>query len=131
MSLYSELLAQSLDGTTPADGSPTSGDLLARLLLHRLRLPGPLGGRHDGAPGAVARELAYDAALVRLCRHLRLPTDPSLYRLPRAGRAHHEGLLAVHGIRLEELDRYRPDGPGPGPPGDGRSPGGSGGQRPA
>lgn len=100
MSLYAKLLMMSLSSAVP-DGSATTGDLLAELLLRRSQRPRAAGSDGRSAPLAIAGEVAYDTALLNLCRHLQLAVDPGLFGHPQTGRAHHESLLTRHGIRLD------------------------------
>ena len=49
---------------------------------------------------AVADQLAYDAALIRLARRRGIATDPSAFELPERGRAALEDALIAKGVNL-------------------------------
>ena len=75
---------------------------------------------NDGDAGwalqAVADQLAYDAALVRLARRRGIPTDPSRFDDPGRGRAELEEALLAVGVNLprrtDQFPSAGPDGPG-------------------
>ena len=79
-----------------------SDDLLwADLVLSRARL-------HDGwgtipVAEALAREVSYDGALIRLCRSLGVSTAPGRFVNPVRERARLEHALTQHGIALSSV----------------------------
>ena len=109
--MYRDLLTQAL-GTH--EEMPRPDDLLlAELVDSRARLH----ATSAAAPvaEALARELSYDGALIRLCASLEVRTTPAWFDSPERERARLEGELARRGIRLvpfghAEDDRRRHQG---------------------
>lgn len=99
MVMYADLLTQALGG----DGGETrSRDLLlADLVDSRARLH--LTGGAAPVTEALARELTYDGALIRLCTSLDVRARPGWFDSPRRERARLERELARRGIRLPDL----------------------------
>ena len=96
MVIYVDLLTQAL-GTDEA--IPRSYDLLlADLVQSRDRLR---AADSDSAAEALARELCYDGALIRLCSSLQVPASPSGFTNPPAERARLKQLLNDRGIELD------------------------------
>jgi hypothetical protein len=96
MVIYVDLLTQAL-GTDEA--IPRSCDLLLADLVHsrdRLRV-----ADSGSAAEALARELSYDGALIRLCTSLQVPASPSGFTNPPAERARLEQLLSDGGVELD------------------------------
>jgi hypothetical protein len=96
--MYSDLLTQAL-GKGEA-GHPRD-DLLAELVDTRGRLQVT-----DGAAPvaeALARELSYDGALIRLCEALEVRATPEWFESPRRERARLERELLRRGILLPPL----------------------------
>lgn len=77
MSIYSELLNAALEQTQKDEDEPTIGEAWANLLECRGRLGADIS--LDTQPGwataAVADQLAYDIALIRLARRLEADID--------------------------------------------------------
>ena len=100
MPIYTELLEAALEQQprTGADGS--TGKLVAELITCRDRLDRQASSRR--VPGqvsaAVADELAYDIALVKLCRRVGIPTDPHAFDPPGPARRALEHALAERGV---------------------------------
>ncbi len=94
--MYRDLLTQAL-GQGAAPGRPDDL-LLAELVERRARLR----GTRAAAPvaEALARELSYDGALIRLCAALDVRATPAWFDSPERERARLEGELARRGIRL-------------------------------
>jgi hypothetical protein len=94
--MYMDLLTRALGN---GEEGHRSDDLLrADLLLSRARL-------HDGCgtipvAEALAREVSYDGALIRLCRSLGVPTAPGRFAQPVRERARLEHALLRHGFAL-------------------------------
>jgi hypothetical protein len=96
MVIYVDLLIQAL-GTDEA--SPRSSDLLlADLVQSRDRLR---AADTTSAAEALARELSYDGALIRLCTSMQVPASPSGFANPPAERARLEQLLSDGGLELD------------------------------
>jgi hypothetical protein len=98
--MYSELLTRALG--TDEDGQRSDDLLLADLVDSRVRLHG------TGAPApvaeALARELSYDGALIRLCASLEVRATPEWFESPRRERARLERELLRRGILLPPLE---------------------------
>jgi hypothetical protein len=105
MSIYAQLLDQAL-GQTHSHESSTTGDALAQVLQLRHRLGANRSGYTgvDWAPAAVADQLAYDVALIELCRRLGVEVNLSRFGQPQHERARLEQALVARGIRLGEFD---------------------------
>jgi hypothetical protein len=96
MVIYVDLLTQAL-GTDEA--TPRSCDLLlADLVQSRDRLRAADSG---SAAEALARELSYDGALIRLCSSLEVPASPSGFTNPPLERARLEQQLNDLGLELD------------------------------
>jgi hypothetical protein len=99
--MYSDLLTQAL-GTREDGPGPGPGELLlAEVVDSRARL-------HESAATApvaeaLARQIAYDGALIRLCAALEVRATPAWFDSPERERARLEGELARRGIRLPRL----------------------------
>jgi hypothetical protein len=91
--IYVDLLTQAL-GTDEA--KPRSSDLLlADLVSSRARLR---AAEKTSAAEALARELSYDGALIRLCSSMQLPASPDRFTDPPTERARLEQLLSASGL---------------------------------
>jgi hypothetical protein len=96
MVIYVDLLTQAL-GTDEA--IPRSSDLLlADLVQSRDRLRAADTG---SAAEALAREISYDGALIRLCTSMQVPASPGGFTNPPAERARLEQLLSDGGLELD------------------------------
>ena len=96
MVIYVDLLTRAL-GTDEA--GPRSLDLLLADLVHsrdRLR-----AADTTSAAEALARELSYDGALIRLCTSLQVPASPSGFTNPQIERARLHRLLSEVGLELD------------------------------
>ena len=94
--MYVDLLTQALG--TGEEGRRSDDLLLADLVQSRARLRA--GSNTVPVPEALAREVSYDSALIRLCRSLDLPTGPGCFTHPAGERARLERELSEHGISL-------------------------------
>ena len=98
--MYSELLTRALGADE--EGRRSDDLLLADLVDSRVRLHGP------DAPApvaeALARELSYDGALIRLCASLEVRATPEWFESPRRERARLERELLRRGILLPPLE---------------------------
>jgi hypothetical protein len=107
MSIYVQLLDAALAEGPPPPDEMTTDDAFAELLRHRGNLyssSSSKGRSSQGeslwAPDAVANELAYDMALIRLARLLGIECDTHDFELPGRGRARVELSLMSKGISL-------------------------------
>jgi len=112
--MYAQLLEAVLVDETEYEGPSRSAGPLAE--LNRLRhVMEKHSGRTD--PGwalqAVADQLAYDAALVRLARRRGITTDSTTFVVPGRGRAQLEQELIDKGVNLPA-----PEAPSSDPPDD-------------
>ena len=102
----------------------TTGELVAvaRRCRSRLEANKPAATREGWAPGALADQLAYDVALVRLSRQLGVASDVRAFGRPPAERLRLEAELSARGFEgsvldgparlAPELARNRPSGAG-------------------
>ena len=74
--------------------------LLADLVHSRARLRATDGRLTAPVAEALARELSYDEALIRLCESLRVPTTPERFAHPVGERARLERELAARGVTI-------------------------------
>lgn len=93
--MYSDLLTEAI--VNGGDGY-RSGDLLADLVDSRDRLQA--ASRAAPVAEALARELSYDGALIRLCESLEVLATPEWFDSPRRERARLERELLRRGILL-------------------------------
>jgi hypothetical protein len=104
--MYVDLLRRAL-GTDEA--GPRSSDLLlADLVQSRARLRAAEGSSATSAAEALARELSYDGALIRLCASLEVPATPSGFANPPEERARLEKMLTDRGLELEPAENPEP-----------------------
>ena len=111
--MYRDLLTQAL-GQGEAESRPDDL-LLAELVDSRARLHAT--GAAAPVAEALARELSYDGALIRLCASLDVRATPAWFDSPERERARLERELARRGIRLPAPPApiaRRPPGIGPG-----------------
>ena len=94
--MYSDLLTQALG--KGGDESRSDDLLLADLVDSRARLQAT--GAAAPVAEALARELSYDGALIRLCVCLDVRATPAWFDSPERERARLERELAHRGIRL-------------------------------
>ena len=94
--MYRDLLTQAL-GQGEAESGPDDL-LLADLVDCRARLQAT--GAAAPVAEALARELSYDGALIRLCAALDVRATPAWFDSPERERARLERELARRGIRL-------------------------------
>lgn len=94
--MYTDLLTRALDRGEEVER--TDDLLLADLVDTRARLLAT--GAAAPVAEALARELAYDGALIRLCASLGVRAAPAWFECPLRERARLERELAHRGIRL-------------------------------
>ncbi len=102
MVMYRDLLTRALD--TSGDAHRSDDRLLAELVDSKAKLRGSI--RDAPVAEALARELTYDGALIRLCASLDVRAAPYWFDCPRQERARLEGELARRGIVLPEYERH-------------------------
>ncbi|HET9731909.1 MAG TPA: hypothetical protein VFP54_04460 [Acidimicrobiales bacterium] len=90
MTVYADLLRARVDDEEYPCGAVT--DLLAGVLAARVRLG---VSEATDAAGRLAAALAYDAAILRLCRALDVPTDIGGDGPPERARAEAEAALSA------------------------------------
>ena len=96
MVMYSDLLTRALG--KGEEGHRPDDLLLADLVDSRVRLHGT--GEPAPVAEALARELSYDGALIRLCSSLEVRATPEWFESPRRERARLERELLRRGILL-------------------------------
>ena len=94
--MYSDLLTRALG--KGEDGHKSNDLLLADLVDSRVRLH--VAGAAAPVAEALARELSYDGALIRLCESLEVRATPEWFDSPRRERARLERELLRRGILL-------------------------------
>ena len=99
MSMYSQLLRAAVGVSSSSRDELNPRAALAELIRCRSRLAG--SESHEGsdwASAAVADELAYDSALIALCRSVGVPCDVDDFDNPGQGRVRLEQGLKSRGI---------------------------------
>jgi hypothetical protein len=95
--MYVDLLTRALGN----DEAARSDDLLlAEVVSSRARLRAVDGDSASSAAESLARELAYDGALIRLCEALELSATPARFLNPQTERSRLERELAERGVSL-------------------------------
>jgi hypothetical protein len=99
--MYSQLLEAVLDYEEDPEVRTRSQGPLADVLRLRHAMDRHATRTDPGwALQAVADQLAYDAALIRLARRRRIAADPTAFELPERGRAELEEALIAKGVNL-------------------------------
>jgi hypothetical protein len=113
--MYTQLLEAVLtDEGDPADPVPirTAGPLAELIRLRHVMERHASRADPGWALRAVADQLAYDAALVRLARRRGVPVDLAAFDIPDRGRTGLEAVLVDMGVHLsgrEDTTAPRPD----------------------
>ena len=112
MSMYAELLHAAVGGRGPVVLRPTKCSALNALRHSRSELDEgtPPVTDPDAVPVALAREIAYDVALLDLARVMGIETDVHRFEQPRQERARLEAALRDSGITTQASEgsvRYR------------------------
>lgn len=110
-SMYTQLLGLALDDGGEADLHTVMGEVFAELLHRRKLLRAPSADPQD--LGAVADQLAYDVALIRLATSLGIDWDLQGFEQPVRERRLLEQALTERGIPLDP-----PEGDADPPAGD-------------
>ena len=96
--MYVDLLTRALG--KGEEGHRSDDLLLADLVHSRARLRATEGDSRIPVAEALARELSYDGALIRLCALLDVPTGPASFANPVRERARLERELTARGLEL-------------------------------
>jgi len=108
--MYTQLLEAVLAYEADPDTQPRSQGPLADVVRLRRTLERHAARTDPGwALQAVADQLAYDAALIRLARRRGIPTAPGDFDNPELGRADLEGALITLGVNLPARIAAEPD----------------------
>ncbi len=109
-SMYSELLDAAFGEPGQADGPPTTAGSLAELVrCRRLLEEDATHSGPDWALQAVADQLAYDAALIRLARRMGLACSIRDFDQPEQGRQRLERYLVDGGVLPDEPAEEEPE----------------------
>jgi hypothetical protein len=105
MSMYAQLLGAALGRAPSIEEAVTMGEALAELLRCRRRLVtnDPTAGP-DWVPAAVADQLAYDVALIRVARRYGVECELRNFAQPGSERRRLELALTSRGLRLDASD---------------------------
>ena len=106
MSMYTQLLHAAVGQRTPVKLHPTKRSAVVAMDRCRLELGRdmPTGVAVDTVPVVLAREVAYDVALVELASVMGIATDLERFAQPRLERARLERLLRDRGVLLLDSD---------------------------
>ena len=98
--MYVDLLTRALG--KGEEGRRSDDLLLADLVHSRARLRATEGDTRTPVAEALARELSYDGALIRLCASLDVPTGPACFANPVRERTRLERELTARGLDLSD-----------------------------
>ena len=98
--MYVDLLTRALG--RGEDGHRSADLLLSDLVHSRARLQATEEDVRTPVVEALAREVSYDGALIRLCTSLQVPATPARFASPVRERARLEHELSARGVRLPE-----------------------------
>jgi hypothetical protein len=102
MSMYTQLLDAALH-QLPIDGSGQERVAVAEVRRCRSQLDRASADVDpDTVPAALALQIGYDVALLRLAELIGIDSDPSRFDRPQLERTRLEGALAERGISLGE-----------------------------
>ena len=106
MSMYTQLLHAAVGQRTLMELHPTKGSAVVALDRCRLELgrDAPTGAAVAAVPVVLAREVAYDVALVELAAVMGIATDLERFAQPRLERARLECSLRDRGVILLGTD---------------------------
>jgi hypothetical protein len=102
MSMYTQILHAALGQRAPVMVRPSRRSAFEAVQRCRAELAEdtPAGTDPDAVPVVLAREIAYDVALLELAEILGIATDPERFEQPRLERARLEQALRDHGVTL-------------------------------
>ncbi|HVA05185.1 MAG TPA: hypothetical protein VNG12_00425 [Acidimicrobiales bacterium] len=99
MSMYVEILSQAIATTEVA---PAAREALIKDVVERRAQMLESRALHEGsAETRIAREVAYDGALIALCAELGIDIAPTRFANPREERTRLERELSLAGVELE------------------------------
>ena len=98
--MYVDLLTRALG--KGEEGHRSDDLLLADLVHSRARLRATEGDSRTPVAEALARELSYDGALIRLCASYDVPTGPACFANPVRERTRLERELTARGLDLSD-----------------------------
>jgi hypothetical protein len=104
VSMYADLLANALANW---DGESSAGDLFDHVLECRIEMLSATPSPGDDAYLTLAKEIAYDRALIKLCATLGIDARAVDFAHPGEERSRLERALTDHGVNLTELSRKR------------------------
>lgn len=112
MSMYSDLLLAALAIDEPSEGEPVASSALIDVLRCRRQLQESqwIRAGMERVPDTLTEELAYDVALIKLARLLRIDCDADEFDRPEAGRTRLEVILSARGVSLNEIETQVEDG---------------------
>jgi hypothetical protein len=100
--MYAVLLATALRHQSHSDGgAETIDDAVGELHRCRGRIA-PRTARAEGAPQAVADQIGYDVALIRVARLLGVRCGAEAFERPERERERLEAVATTHGVGLED-----------------------------
>ena len=102
--MYVRLLSIGLEEGGGVDADQTPGQALVRVLRCRSKLLVQPEGHVKRGVGAIADELDYDIALIRLARLLGLSAEAGSFGQPGVERERLERELETHGVRVDHKD---------------------------
>jgi hypothetical protein len=103
MSMYSQLLDAAFDAGAP-DVHGSRAAHFSDLLLCQIQRQDRVNGQRPAAPSALASQVAYDLALIRLARSVGLACQPNDFSQPEVQRHELHRALASRGIHLNGAD---------------------------
>ncbi len=104
MSMYVDLLSNALDDWT---GELSDDDLVDHVLTCRSKMLSAVPRRGESTYSALAAEIAYDRALIKLCVAHDIDVVPQDFVFPSEERDRLEHALATAGVDLNEIARKR------------------------
>jgi hypothetical protein len=106
--MYAQILDAADRERSQSDTGMTTGQALTVLFECRQRLDSIASeGVVDWSSTALAKQVAYDLALMDLARCVGLGCDPSSFDQPQNRRIELEHELVSYGIRLDERDHHK------------------------
>lgn len=104
MSMYVDLLSNALDDWI---GELSDSDLVDHVLTCRSEMLSAVPRRGESTYSALAAEIAYDRALIKICLSNDIEVVPGDFVFPSEERDRLEHALASAGIDLNEIARKR------------------------
>ncbi|HVA53206.1 MAG TPA: hypothetical protein VNF05_06800 [Acidimicrobiales bacterium] len=104
-SMYADLLSDALENW---DGELSAGALFDHVLECRIEMLSARPSTGDDAYLTLAKEIAYDRALIKLCATHGIEARAVDFAHPGEERSRLERALSNHGVNLTELAQRRP-----------------------